>query len=672
MKHTLLLFRMALCILACGIHALPAVGETFTLDGDTTPRNWSNLNLWTIPNPDPGSPEPIHPGRAPGLAGDTVDFTGGGSLRTLSLDVDALTLENLQAKAHWALQPVSTTTLLISGESARFTLGGASTNILSLGSGLTMRVEGGQIGIGNNLIITRARDATLTIQSGAAARFGTAAKRSEWIQGGQGASRDEALHASVVAQAGSTTSFHLSSLTMGTASVALPGQGSSSATLDLSASTVEAFDVSGNVSIGQGHAGSYGYLLLPRLEAKIGGDLTLGSGLAASTAGRITLNGTHLEVGGDVILDVSGRMIVTITGDAPAGLSLSDTSSLSIAAKGTHSGDASAGLHLIFSQNPTLSGSAPLYGLAWEGDKSGQIQSLLDDFSITYENQMTGFAPSLFYDANANVTYFAATAIPEPSCLLLLPIGWVVARFWRRKTGPGIAQPSSRRRASEGRRAFSILELSVAVAVVAVLASLLVPVFARSRAISLQAACASNLRQVYVALQCFLTENSQRFPPNRANSAYQTERNPAGVHHQEYLQPYLPGFIFPSRTAQEAGPFWCPADGSRRDYLPMHSYGINILHGLDDAVRYTSIAQPNQSVYLIDAMRGTRSTCRLNNKAWPFKLGESGRQPPQGGDAAPHVDLRHQGKANALFLDGHIEAFPLDAFIGKSPSRMNW
>ena len=56
------------------------------------------------------------------------------------------------------------------------------------------------------------------------------------------------------------------------------------------------------------------------------------------------------------------------------------------------------------------------------------------------------------------------------------------------------------------RRAFTLVELLIAVAIVAVLAALLFPIFTRAKARAKNAVVTSNLRQCYVALELYVTD----------------------------------------------------------------------------------------------------------------------------------------------------------------------
>src|SRR5262245_8092224 len=79
------------------------------------------------------------------------------------------------------------------------------------------------------------------------------------------------------------------------------------------------------------------------------------------------------------------------------------------------------------------------------------------------------------------------------------------------------------------RRAFTLIELLVVIAIVGILAALLLPALARSKESGRQAACASNLRQLGVALSLYAGDYEGIFPvrsqfnrwPARLQSGYE-------------------------------------------------------------------------------------------------------------------------------------------------------
>jgi type II secretory pathway pseudopilin PulG len=60
--------------------------------------------------------------------------------------------------------------------------------------------------------------------------------------------------------------------------------------------------------------------------------------------------------------------------------------------------------------------------------------------------------------------------------------------------------------------AFSLLEILISIAVIALLISMLLPVLSRARAIGCRAVCANNLRQMNVGWQGYIQDNKDFFP----------------------------------------------------------------------------------------------------------------------------------------------------------------
>ncbi len=65
------------------------------------------------------------------------------------------------------------------------------------------------------------------------------------------------------------------------------------------------------------------------------------------------------------------------------------------------------------------------------------------------------------------------------------------------------------------RRAFTLIELLVVVAIIAILAAILVPVFARAKAGAQRAGCLGNMRQIGLASGLYLGDGDDRMPDRR-------------------------------------------------------------------------------------------------------------------------------------------------------------
>lgn len=118
--------------------------------------------------------------------------------------------------------------------------------------------------------------------------------------------------------------------------------------------------------------------------------------------------------------------------------------------------------------------------------------------------------------------------------------------------------------------AFSLIELLVAIAGLALLAALLAPMFAQGLGSARRAACLSNLRQIYVGYALYAADHDGRVPPKfevkkkRLSSSDKTEGRALNTHEcgiQTVLAPYLEStnvFHCPadSGDAQNSGPLW--------------------------------------------------------------------------------------------------------------------
>src|SRR3954464_4839347 len=62
------------------------------------------------------------------------------------------------------------------------------------------------------------------------------------------------------------------------------------------------------------------------------------------------------------------------------------------------------------------------------------------------------------------------------------------------------------------RRAFSLIELLVVVAIIAILASLLLPALARAKYSGMKSKCISNIRQQYLSQIMYADDSQGRFP----------------------------------------------------------------------------------------------------------------------------------------------------------------
>ena len=183
----------------------------------------------------------------------------------------------------------------------------------------------------------------------------------------------------------------------------------------------------------------------------------------------------------------------------------------------------------------------------------------------------------------------------------------------------------------ERQGAFTLIELLVVIAVIAILASLLVPLASRAKAYAQRAKCLSNLRQLGVATFMYVRENNQ-YPPAWEGSQCRW---------MNLLTNYL---------TIKADVYRCPSD-TQQIPLPWDtditmSYGMNCFNFAGNAwcfwygVAETSVARPAGTILYADCTPG----------AYWCGGGGQFRQPVVG------VDYRHVGQSFcAAYCDGHAE-----------------
>ena len=216
------------------------------------------------------------------------------------------------------------------------------------------------------------------------------------------------------------------------------------------------------------------------------------------------------------------------------------------------------------------------------------------------------------------------------------------------------------------RRAFTLIEILVVIAIIALLAGLLFPVFARAREEGRKTSCASNMKQLGIAFQQYTQDSRGKYPlagqfgnwlPGSGTWVAGDTANPiADLTTQEpngNKANIEAGALFP--YVKSTAVYICPSnkDGEAKSL----SYSMNCAVA---ALSSSRIRSPGDIVLLVDEEKA--------NDAYFFAVSDgpanlagstAAGNPTNSSDA---LTKKHNGGGNLLFADGHVKFFPFDNF----------
>src|SRR5690242_19358076 len=111
------------------------------------------------------------------------------------------------------------------------------------------------------------------------------------------------------------------------------------------------------------------------------------------------------------------------------------------------------------------------------------------------------------------------------------------------------------------RKAFTLIELLVVIAIIAILAAILFPVFAQAREKARQTSCLSNMKQIALSVQMYMTDNDGRLFFRATTNADSTRAHVSVARtHPDFNALQWWNQLMPYIKNQQI--FTCPSDGN--------------------------------------------------------------------------------------------------------------
>ena len=184
-----------------------------------------------------------------------------------------------------------------------------------------------------------------------------------------------------------------------------------------------------------------------------------------------------------------------------------------------------------------------------------------------------------------------------------------------------------------GRRGFTLIELLVVIAIIAILASMLFPVFSRARAKARQSSCLSNLKQIALSIEMYVQDYDEcyNYYQHSLTQPWYDMLHPYMKNREIIVCPekreWRPGGSEPSKTGYGLNQSVFPAGGGS----PVPVAPISM----------SQIGDPAGTIGGADKHQGNIHCIGVSfssSTAWPY-----------------NVDSRHNSGANFFFLDGHAK-----------------
>lgn len=233
-------------------------------------------------------------------------------------------------------------------------------------------------------------------------------------------------------------------------------------------------------------------------------------------------------------------------------------------------------------------------------------------------------------------------------------------------------------------KGFTLIELLVVIGIISILAAILFPVFARAREKARQASCASNMKQIGLAVQMYLQDYDSKYPfslnPGGLTDSCKTASR---CYWYDLFVPYVKNkqvWVCPTAGKQAShlstysvnayGTSWTCAQVESSHHYHCGGFGFSLNRPLSptgSVVNIASVESPSTKVYATDP--GSNGSQGVSQFGRFFPAYSVPFYPVlHGGQVGPFLTGSgpdsYEGGGNYLFADGHVKWLPAKMFVG--------